>query len=428
MNKEEVEDKMRIDPEYRQQVADSITEANNRDNPEIAKIELAKCYENIIEVYKDYLDVPEDYIKLWAVTNIATYFHSYFNTFPITFFNAMRGSGKTRTLKLFNILSKGGDGCVVNNITEAVLFRHPTGVVLCIDEMEKIGSKEKQTLRELLNATYKKGTIVRRMKKIKINGQEQQAVEAFEPYFPLALANIWGIEEVLSDRAITYTLEKSNNPRKTKLQEDFDTNPTILEIKRTLERFSVVCACSLASRMYREQWNCWVREKYNIHDTLHTYNTYTTLTTHNNIIDIENDEMFLEIDKSGLTGRNLELIFPLLITAEMLSHDIFIEILNISKEIVSKKQEEEYATSKDISLYEFVAEHGKNEWISVKEICSHFRLYVGDATGEDAWLNEYWLGRALKRLNLILERRRLASGIFVIVNVLKAKEKLKIFK
>jgi hypothetical protein len=38
------------------------------------------------------------------------------------------------------------------------------------------------------------------------------------------------------------------------------------------------------------------------------------------------------------------------------------------------------------------------------------------------------MGRALKRLNLELEKKRFKSGFKVILNYVKAKEKLKIFK
>ena len=47
---------------------------------------------------------------------------------------------------------------------------------------------------------------------------------------------------------------------------------------------------------------------------------------------------------------------------------------------------------------------------------------------EDKWLNDKWLGRALIRLDLVKQRKRMNSGQFVILNISKAKEKLKIFK
>jgi len=73
--------------------------------------------------------------------------HSQFMTFPILFINAMRGSGKSRFLNLSSNLANQGI-YVHSNLTEAVAFR--TKGSLFIDEFESLGSKEKQTLRELL--------------------------------------------------------------------------------------------------------------------------------------------------------------------------------------------------------------------------------------------------------------------------------------
>src|SRR3990172_3746139 len=84
---------------------------------------------------------------------------------------------------------------------------------------------------------------------------EQQVTDTFQPYFPLVLANIWGMDEVLGDRAITLVLEKSNNPSITKLIEDFDTNTEILEIKRTLTQFSDVSDVTLPKKTYIQHWN-----------------------------------------------------------------------------------------------------------------------------------------------------------------------------
>ena len=43
---------------------------------------------------------------------------------------------------------------------------------------------------------------------------------------------------------------------------------------------------------------------------------------------------------------------------------------------------------------------------------------------DDKWLNEKWLGRALKRLKLIVDKRRLGSGIEVTLDIKKAKQKV----
>lgn len=412
----------------------------NLESISLARTKLYDSYNDILRVIKEYMDINEDYAKMIAIWIIGTYFHDCFNAYPYLFLNAMRGSGKTRLLKLISSLGAKGDGSVQNNLTEAVLFRIPKGTVTCIDEVEQIGSKEKQTLRELLNSAYKKGTKVKRMKKIKHKEGEDMITETFEPYIPIAMANIWGVEEVLADRSIVMTLEKSNNQSVTKMIEDFDTNPKIQEIKRTLNLCYVVYVMSLRKKTYIGSWNNYIKSKYNDITTYTYITTITTLTTEEDKrkeierknLEIEQDSFFNKIDESNINGRNFELIFPLLLIAKEIDEVIFNEILSIATEIVKGKKEDEYSDSKDVSLFEFISSneissYGLN-YVALKELTVKFRLFLGDDSEEDRWLNDKWMGRALKRLNLLISRKRVTSGRMVILNYPKALEKLKIFK
>lgn len=387
---------------------------------------LGKCYDRVLNILKFYVDLPEHEAKIISIWIIGTYFHSEFNTYPFLFLNAMRGSGKTRLLRLINFLSCKGNGKVTNSITEAVLFRHLKNVIMCIDEIESIGKKENATLRELLNSAYKKGMQVQRMRKTKIEGQEQQVAETFEPFFPIALANIWGLEEVLQDRAITLILEKSINPAIVKLIEDWDTREPITELKRTLNQVSVVCAVKLCKKNLISGWNDYISSRYN-------YTTYINIinnTNYTNNTKTDNEEFFVKLDNAGIVGRNFELFFPLLVTSQLICNELFEEILVIAKNMVDAKRDDEYNDSKDVSLYQFVAEHGDSKsFVPIKAFTEHFRLFAGNTESTDeAWCNDRWVGRALKRLNLIIQKRRLGNGVQVMVDVEKAKEKIKIFK
>jgi hypothetical protein len=409
-----------------------------------SKCKLAECYEKIVMIINEYMDVPQTTARVVALWIISTYFHESFQTFPYLFFNAMRGSGKTRFLKLISSLASKGDGSVQNNLTEAVLFRIPRGTTTCIDEVEQIGSKEKQTLRELLNSAYKKGMKVKRMRKSHTKDGEMQVVETFEPYFPIAMANIWGMDEVLSDRSLTFILEKSNNPLKTKMIEDFENNYIFQEIKTTLNSLVGCSLCSVVNiKNIEREWNKYIKDKYTP-STLTTYTTLTTLTTpltKNNeekreemekirvYLDVE--EFFNKLDSADISGRNFELSLPLLIISKTIGDEYFTDFIKIMKEVIVSKKGEEYANSKDVSLYEMVndLESFGLEYFPIKELTQRFREFVGDdSEKDDKWLNDKWMGRALKRLNLELEKKRFKSGFKVILNYVKAKEKLKIFK
>jgi hypothetical protein len=394
-----------------------------------ANIRIADCYEQIIQVLKTFLDTTEENYKVMAIWIIGTYFHKEFNTYPFLFFNAMRGSGKTRGLKLVSSMGCKGDGSVQNNLTEAVLFRIESGTTTCIDEVEQIGSKDKQTLRELLNSAYKKGMKVKRMRKSKDEkGGEKQVVETFEPYFPICMANIWGMDEVLGDRSITLILEKSNNQAITKMIEDFDTNIDILNIKRTLEQVSDVSGVTLRKKTYKEAWNRYILHKYTTSSSS-SLSSLTPLSSQQHILkDIELFELFEKIDKLGISGRNLELFMPLLLIAEHIK--VLDSFLEVASKFTDRKKEDEYSESKDVSVYEFVESQYSfgSDFLYLKELTIKFRMFLGEQDNEDRWLNEKWFGRALKRLNLVIDSRKMSQGKQVTLNYEKAREKLKIFK
>lgn len=397
-----------------------------------AKEELAKQYKVIIDILKSYIDTTEDNYKIISMWIIGTYFHNHFDTFPYLFLNAMRGSGKTRSLKLISTLGANGDGSVQNNLTEAVLFRIPKGTTTCIDEVEQIGHKEKQTLRELLNSAYKKGMKVKRMRKVHNKEGERQEAEVFEPYFPICMANIWGVEEVLADRSIVLILEKSSNPAIVMKIEDFNRSGVIKNCKRALYALNDVISVTLQEKTYIERWNQYIDQRYKQNIELIEITEITEQTSSQSKLNeqIEFEEFFNKIHDLGIYGRNFELFFPLLIIAQTIGEEVFNDFCRIASSSVDKKKEEEYTDSKDVSLYEFIAnevEQGE-DFIPIKDLTQRFRMFLGESDSEDAWLNEKWFGRALKRLNICLQSRKFAMGRRVILDIAKAREKLKIFQ
>jgi len=388
---------------------------------EKSKEKLRENFYEIIEVLKRYVDLKEEYYPLIALWIIGTYNHNKFSSYPYLFLNAMRGSGKSRTLKLIAKLSK--DGQVMASPTEAVLFR--TNGTLAIDEFENVGSKEKGAIRELLNSSYKKGTMIMRMKKKKTIDGEEQVVEEFETYRPILIANIWGMEEVLGDRCIQLILEKSNNPLITKLIEDFEENNYIDKITNSLVECSLCSVVSLKN-IYKK-WNNYIIDKYKT--TLTTYtttNTITTLTTQDSLNDLKIIALFNKIEESGIQGRNLELFLPLFFIAIELGDNILKETIKTASNITLEKTHEEEMESSDVMVLDFISKRESNLiFYSVKILADEFRSFINE--NED-WLNSKWFGRALKRLNLVVDKRRTHRGIEVILNVKKAQEKIRMFR
>ena len=428
-------DKSAIDDQYRlyhlrKAKGETISKIQNELNEEKekeVKNALAGIYYGIIQILKKYVDIPENYYKIIALWIIGTYVHDTFETFPLLFINACKGSGKSRLLKLIIALSRNGK--IVLDLKEAPLFRTATGSTLGIDEFENVGSKDNATIRTLINAAYKKGARVERMKKVSQNGQEKQVVECFDLYCSVVMANIWGMDEVVSDRCLQVILDKSANPLIVKLIEDFTANPEILDIKRTLEQIqcslcSVVTSCNII-----KGWNNYITTCYKT--TLTTYNTYTTTTTLTTPVTPIEEQIFNKINETKIDGRNLELFFPLFIISNIINEEVFEEIIQLSSSIIQERKNEEYTESKDVSLMDFVSGklESQTEWKSVNDLAKEFRNFVC-VEEEDSyrWLNSRWMGRALKRNKLILQKRRMGKGVEVLLDVYKAKDKLRMFK
>lgn len=174
---------------------------------EIFNLEVA--YETLIRILKDWMDLEDRYYHIVALWILGTYFMDDFETYPYLFINATKRSGKSRLLK---ILAKLCRGIHTTSMTEAVLFRLPMmkSVGLFIDEAERIGSKGKEALRELLNSAYKRGVKIYRARKSAKS--EAYVLDEFEVFVPISLANISGLDDVLEDRCITLVLERSFNP------------------------------------------------------------------------------------------------------------------------------------------------------------------------------------------------------------------------
>ena len=402
-------------------------------------------YDDIIRVLKKYVDLREEYYHIIAIWIIGTYFHENFATYPYLFFNAVKGSGKTRILKL--IASLAYNGCVVVNVSEAVLFRTAKGRTLCIDEFESVGNKEKQALRELLCVAYKRGGVVERAYKVKGEKREKIEIEKFDVYCCIAMANVKGVENAISDRCIVLILEKSINKKITRLIENFDEDEEIkaiknnlLYFKKLLENYDInynkmqqdeadVSVCvhdyvrsagwgEYIKRDIYRHWNNYISTNIHTHTYTSTQNTKHTQ-TYNNLINL-----FKKIYDSDLQGRDLELFFSLFLIAAGISEDVLDKIITIAKDIVKAKSEEEVAESRDIALLRFIVSNLEetDDFIAIKEITTLFK-----EKEEEEWVTAEWVGRALKRLGILIEKRRMARGKEVRINFKLARAKLQMY-
>jgi hypothetical protein len=417
-------------------------------------LSLSDVYELLLKILSKYMDMKENDKKIVAYWILAAIFREKFQTFPYLFINATKGSGKSRLLKLVAFLLSG-DWTV--NLTDAVLFREKTP--LMIDETENISKKEKSSLRELLNVAYKKGGVVKRVKKVEKTGEA--VVETFNVFRPIMLANIDGLDDVLEDRCITIILEKSYDPIITRRVEYFEIDQDIKKFKEYVHWLSVGSAGSASvgwsteiGRLYEAL--CYVINNLTYIPTQPTPTceptqknegtplsetqptpTQPTLPTLGQCIKIATEgieteeqfqafEMMNEIIKTNLLGRDLELWLPLFTVSFVISKDNFLELLKIAQEKVNEKVAINIIENRDIKFTSFLATfiQGRNpkEWILVSEITKGFLETEGEKEG---WIRPEWVGKALRRLGFLVDKRRRSRGVEVILNFEKINETAK---
>lgn len=360
---------------------------------------LNKLFNDLIELFQYYLDDKPENLIIYSLWTIGVQFHDQFITYPYLFLNAIKGSGKSRLLRLIAEIS---DGKFTIAITEAGLYR--TKGLLCIDETESLHSKEKQALKEILNSSYKKGQKIIRMKKVKSRTEEKYEAEELETYRPIALANIYGMEEILGDRCITRILEKSDDEKKTKIIEDYSNDPKVIKVKQLIREIKSENKFKFDKNIFQE-WNNFIKD-----------NTKT-----------KNYELFTLLKNTKINGRNLELFFPLLLTALNINKKTFQLVLEICKNMTKEKSDKDFYESTDIKVYEYISElKGTNETqYSIKGLLDDFKK---EYQVYEEWTNPKWFSRELHKLNLVLEQKRESEGFYVKVDIDKAKKKLKIFK
>lgn len=382
---------------------------------------IKEWYELIQSIFDTYMDMEKTDKKILGLWSIAANFKDSFHTFPFIFLNASKGSGKTRLLKILeNVINHAK---ATPNLTEASLIRLPSQQklnCLLIDEAERMNFREKATLRELLNQAYKKGGVVLRVEEGK---EKTRVVKEFPVFLGICIANIWGLESVLEDRCLTIILKKSNVPNITKIPEMFQFD----------ERFGLTRSISLVYSVYVESLISMVSEYlfkallYYYHtlssySTLHTHTTYTTLidqpllkkeflTMPTNV-----DIIFEHIKKSTLVGRDLELWLPLIITSALISEKFMIEVIEIAENKCLEKHEFEIMEDRDTIFASFLGYYVKANGCEMMIPVKDMKINFEKIEGEKYWLSTQWIGRCLRRIGIIKNKRRIAKGVEIEIN------------
>lgn len=378
---------------------------NNQDT----RIKLSLLFTEVKKSLSYYLDAPEDTLTLLSLWIIGSYFHEHFPTYPILYFNAMRGSGKTRALNCIAHLALGQPGKVQNNISESALF-HSKKEVLCIDEFEPKAT-ERNNLILLLNSCYKRGSKVRRMKKVKTTTEESHQIEEHDLYIPVALANIGGLDHVLQDRALIVYLEKSFDRIKSSRIEDFADR-----LQRLKAEFVTVVTQMTVVTQFSSIINGWNRYLDNL-EIVSQPSQPSQPSQH--------DAFYKRLFDARITGRSLEIAFPLLIVASLLDEQTFNESLGLFSRLAKRRRESEMDESHVVILRFIASLDPLNPAFTATELFNRFQL---EFSALDLGLSPVSFSRILdNHLHIIKRRERTGTKRTLFLDIQKAKSRIGLF-
>jgi hypothetical protein len=126
-------------------------------------------------------------------------------TLYVQFSSATKRSGKTRALECIELLVP--NPLRVASVSEAVLFRTISeGTTILLDEVDAIfrPKNEREELRSLLNAGYRRGARVARCETVK----NKIEVRQYEAFGPKVLAGIGNLPDTIADRCIKIVLNR----------------------------------------------------------------------------------------------------------------------------------------------------------------------------------------------------------------------------
>jgi hypothetical protein len=161
-----------------------------------------------------YTEVEEVY-KVLALFCFSTYYYTMFPEMPYFHISGHKGSGKTvldATLEMFCF-----NASRAVSFSDAALFRKTAieGGTLILDETESMTTRNK--VQESERSSILKGGYSKSNKVWRFN-VDKQVTEEFEVYGPKVLSNIFGVEDVLSDRCIPILSQPVPNSKITKLK------------------------------------------------------------------------------------------------------------------------------------------------------------------------------------------------------------------
>jgi hypothetical protein len=169
--------------------------------------DVGRSLDAVAAFVRTFVVLSEEHIVALALFVFHTHAPDAAETTPyISVTSALPRCGKTRLLEVLELLVR--TPLPTANISDAALFRaiEELTPTLLFDEIDTIfGSKshDRDDLRGMLNAGYRRGALARRM-----GGANKSTLEAFRVFCPKVFAGIGQLPATLRDRAIRIRLER----------------------------------------------------------------------------------------------------------------------------------------------------------------------------------------------------------------------------
>jgi len=348
-----------------------------------ATVNSKEVYLKVKEQVQTYFELEHpatyDYITLWI---IGTYFYHLFSSFPYNYFGGMKETGKTNMLVLCRLLAF--NAVHSESMTGASVFRLIQGrrATVLIDETENLAnprSERLQNLRQIVIDGNVKGIPIYRTEKSR---HEKWVTQEFDRYSPKIFANIQGIDNVLADRCISFTMLRAEKGK-------------VKDIKNDLE---VPLWQEICDSLYILFFTHWKEVK----------ETYETL-------ELSED--------SPIFGRLVELWKPILALAKFfekyLGNNLFDVLHEYAKVKMKEKQIEEMAEqSEHLLIKTLLSLVVEDQYYAVKTIKEEMLMLFEE---EQKWLTTRWIGNVLRRLGF-KEKRRTSKGYEYLLTVNKVQE------
>jgi hypothetical protein len=215
-----------------------------------------ELFERIRSLYTKYCYLDDErFYDLHALWDVGTYFFPLFENYPYFELNGLRGTGKTKLMRISQGITFNAQEFV--NPTPASIFRFvnmnlPT---LYLDECEKVFSKSSKAdkdnddLLQLFNSGWQRGSLVPRLEK---DESGKWKIMMFRSYCPKMFGSVRGIPDdiPLKDRSITEIMIKApKEDRRGDLYPDIN-DKEFLSIRNALYPFALHYWSEIRAKYY----------------------------------------------------------------------------------------------------------------------------------------------------------------------------------